>query len=312
MKKGSFLILTWLLLNFSVVVYSQAPIEVIYLIPSDQREVSGKSEILLEIVSDVQVFYADEMERHGFKRKTFEYEKNIRVHKSIYTLKEYLSDRNKVWFELGPDSLYTGRFRNENTGHIVFMEGTNRLEGTVVGKSLFLRWGPNGKPGGIEFGYCLAWLPAAETDYLDWVLAHELGHGFGLKHPDNPFVEGKLHIMGENNLRTDVQDLAFTLDDARILDTSPFLSMDDFPTLTKIDLDVNNDGHIDLADVLVVRSAIKGSSLYHTDVNNDGVTDEVDLMLVKAAAHEAIAMAAPPRIQRKGSLSTKWADLKRR
>lgn len=79
-----------------------------------------------------------------------------------------------------------------------------------------------------------------------------------------------------------------------------------------IDADVNNDGYIDLYDVMIVRSGMQNSVSYDTDVNNDGITDEVDLLIVKAKAMEAIAAAAPRRIlmpQRKVNLRT-WGALK--
>lgn len=78
-----------------------------------------------------------------------------------------------------------------------------------------------------------------------------------------------------------------------------------------IDADVNNDGYIDLYDVMIVRSAITHPTTYDTDVNNDGVTDEVDLWIVKGKAMEAIALAAPS-ISSNNKLTTKWASLKKR
>ncbi len=77
-----------------------------------------------------------------------------------------------------------------------------------------------------------------------------------------------------------------------------------------IDTDVNDDGYVDLSDVLIVRGAIKTPNSHDTDVNNDGVTDEIDVMLVKAKAMEALAAAAP-RLYR-GKRIGLWGDLKRR
>ena len=79
---------------------------------------------------------------------------------------------------------------------------------------------------------------------------------------------------------------------------------------TNINADVNNDGYVDLSDVLIVRSAIKNSVSYNTDVNRDGKTDEVDVLIVKAKAHAAIVAAAPSLNRRKRI--TTWGALKRR
>ena len=77
----------------------------------------------------------------------------------------------------------------------------------------------------------------------------------------------------------------------------------------KIDADVNDDGYVDLYDVMIVRSGMQNSVSYDTDINNDGVTDEVDLLIVKAKAMEAIAAAAPRK--RKVKLTT-WGEVKSR
>ena len=76
----------------------------------------------------------------------------------------------------------------------------------------------------------------------------------------------------------------------------------------EIDADVNDDGYVDLSDVLIVRSGMTNKSTYDTDVNNDGVTNILDLLIVKAKAFEAIAAAAPTK--RKVNITT-WGFLKR-
>lgn len=78
-------------------------------------------------------------------------------------------------------------------------------------------------------------------------------------------------------------------------------------TIVSINADVNDDGYVDLSDVLIVRSGTQHTSSYDTDVNNDGITDEIDVLIVKAKAVETIAAAAPSK--RKIKLKT-WAQLK--
>ena len=76
-----------------------------------------------------------------------------------------------------------------------------------------------------------------------------------------------------------------------------------------IDVDVNDDGYVDLYDVLIVRSGMSSKTSYDTDLNNDGITDELDLAIVKAAAHAAIAAASPRK--RKVNITT-WGSIKSR
>ena len=80
-------------------------------------------------------------------------------------------------------------------------------------------------------------------------------------------------------------------------------------TAVMIDADVNDDGYVDLYDVLIVRSGMNAETSYDTDVNDDGKTDEVDLHIVKSLAIEAIVKAAPSK--RKANITT-WGAMKRR
>ena len=80
-----------------------------------------------------------------------------------------------------------------------------------------------------------------------------------------------------------------------------------------IDADVNEDGYVDLSDVLIVRSGMQNSNSYDTDLNDDGITDEIDLAIVKLAAIDSIAAAAPSSgrlLKRKVKIIT-WGSFKR-
>ena len=49
-------------------------VRVIYFIPNDRQPDPNIDEKLDTLIKDIQKFYADQMEAHGFERKTFRYE----------------------------------------------------------------------------------------------------------------------------------------------------------------------------------------------------------------------------------------------
>ena len=49
-------------------------VQLVYFFPSDRKPQSALKVKLRRIIRDVQKFYADEMERHGYGRKTFQIE----------------------------------------------------------------------------------------------------------------------------------------------------------------------------------------------------------------------------------------------
>ena len=122
-----------------------------------------------------------------------------------------------------------------------------------------------------------------------------------------PTSKGKMsEYMREWHQNVDNQDKRFVEAIAKEIG----ISVDTGVVASTINADVNNDGYVDLSDVLIVRSAIQNSVSYDTDVNGDGKTDEVDVLIVKAKAHAAIAAAAPSLIRRKKI--TTWGALKRK
>ncbi len=128
-----------------------------------------------------------------------------------------------------------------------------------------------------------------------------------------PYTNGRIEeYMQEWYDAVDAQDRQYVEAIAEIMDitvTSFVVALPEVIALTEIDADVNDDGYVDLYDVLIVRSGMQKSVSYDTDINNDGVTDEVDLLIVKAKAMEAIAAAAPRK--RKVKLTT-WGSMKKR
>lgn len=121
-----------------------------------------------------------------------------------------------------------------------------------------------------------------------------------------PASDAKMsEYMKEWYKTVDSQDKLFVEAIAKEMDISVGSSV-----AVSIDADVNNDGYIDLSDVMIVRSAINHANSYDTDINNDGKIDETDVLIVKAKAHEAIAAAAPS-FQRIKKITT-WGTLKRK
>ncbi len=131
------------------------------------------------LIKKTQLFFADEMERHGFGRKTFQFETddsgNALVHHTVgkFTYAHYLHNRinrNEEDIEL---------FIPPQTGIYVVMfdtHGAKELPGHICGIG-----GGNGVTGSA-INYCWDW----------GVIAHELGHAFGMVWHD---FRGPAYIM---------------------------------------------------------------------------------------------------------------------
>ena len=151
-------------------------VRLIYFLPSDRSPQQNIDAKLDTLIGDVQQFYADEMERHGFRGKTFTFETDVTGKAMVYHVDGQFADSHyrqntfhKVWEEIR-EQFYTPQniyfividIGNERVGH-----GYNEVCG--VGES----HGANG-------GHVL--IPASGDCFNLKTAAHELGHAFGLQH----------------------------------------------------------------------------------------------------------------------------------
>ena len=154
----------------------------IYFHPSDRQLHQDIDTTLDALVNEVQQFYANEMERHGFGRKTFRLETDVlgkRVRHYVegkFPTIDYRTDRiNKAHREINEHFDLSERFL-----YLIFIDGDdNILASSQVGGNA---------SGGTFSGFAnitlLDFHKAPETLYRRAfnTIAHELGHAFGLLH----------------------------------------------------------------------------------------------------------------------------------
>ena len=157
-------------------------VRLIYFLPSDRAPEQDIDSKLDTMIKNVQKFYADEMERHGFGRKTFTFETN--------------ADGNALVHHVGgrfTSSYYSGNLNIHDLSGKVISEIADRLNRST---NMYLvavdsGWGGGGTGGGNPSGGSAlitiererfdtsTYLTLRELGYLT---AHELGHAFGLSH----------------------------------------------------------------------------------------------------------------------------------
>lgn len=296
------------LLCLSSFVSAEPPIEVIYWQSSDVKSPSqDEIDSLREAMEEVQSFFASEMERHGFGPKTFAFNPEITVIKgkrkaAQYTESSVFVDETPL-IERGLD----------NQIWVIFFGGSE----TVAGSSGFSQGQCLAPP--EQWVYCnnLVVVAIGHPEITLPLLAHELGHAFGITwHSEKRMILDKIDLMSHGitffpGVREELSKYALLREHASIFNEGGRLAIQEEPQVLaqEIDADVNDDGYVDLYDVLIVRSGMNKPVKYDTDINNDGVTDENDLAIVKVKAMEAIIAASPRK--RKVKITT-WGNLKRK
>ena len=144
-------------------------VQLFYVLPSDgvpERDMDAK---IIRVIKEAQQFFANEMERHGFGRKTF--------------LIETDATGNPVVHHIDDEGQSLSKFPGK--GYKFIASGRRAQDG----------WGSGGSGDSAGFGEGLAIIYYKDgTRLLDWsIAAHELGHAFGLPHDFR--IDADLNLM---------------------------------------------------------------------------------------------------------------------
>ena len=149
-------------------------VRLLYFLPLNRRAQRDINTKLDTLIKDVQAFYAQEMQRHGFGRKTFTFETDTTGSAVVYHV----------------NGRFTDAYYDNETSDKVFEEIEERFD---VSRHIYLIFIESGTAlidtqacGAAEVGGGLAIMPASGDCFLEDVgvdiAAHELGHAFGLQH----------------------------------------------------------------------------------------------------------------------------------
>ena len=160
-----------------------AKVQLIYFVPRDRSPQLNIRAKLDELIKNVQLVYTNEMERHGFGKKTFDFEKDENGKPVVYRVDGEFTDDD--YFKDTTDKVIAeikGVHFDELSGNvwlIVIDSNSEKIDG-VAGKGGSIHQGVVGGVRHAKGSYVL--IPASGPGFSVKGLSHELGHAFGLEH----------------------------------------------------------------------------------------------------------------------------------
>ena len=171
----TFVFVVFLMVNLGIWSYADFTVRVIYFQPTDAPPANVDK--IRNAMEHTQKFYADEMEKHEFDRKTFRLERDnngeIVIHKikGRHKAAHYFNDTQGTLNAELPANM-----KNRPDILLSFIGGLNGVAGG---------WNGQGQAWfGHDCGACKGWTAVANKNgnFLLSTVKHELGHAFGLYH----------------------------------------------------------------------------------------------------------------------------------
>ena len=147
---------------------SEYVVRLIYFRPRDRQPPRNINVKMDQLIKDVQQFYADQMEAHGFGRKTFQFETDAHGNAVVYHIVGRFEDADYANYDNNPFSEIGEQLRGSKRIRLVVLDRGFRSR-TACGSGS----GSNRSGSASIYG----------LDCLNFqTVAHELGHAFGLHH----------------------------------------------------------------------------------------------------------------------------------
>ena len=185
-------------------------VRLIYFFPRDRQPQPDINAKIDGLIKDVQKLYADEMERHGFSRKTFRFETNTHGNAVVYHVKGRFMDQE---YNDGKASVTTDIYEqlggSQIDFHVIDVSDYPPFRRLPAFASLFIT-------SSISAG---TFIPAFGSYFNASTAAHELGHAFGLEHD----------FRGDDNIMHPGRSRRLSRCAAEWLDVNPHFNPDRAP-----------------------------------------------------------------------------------
>ncbi len=146
-------------------------VRLIYFTPQDRPFKQRIAEQIALQMETVQTFFADQMEAHGFGRKTFAFETDVKGKMVVHQVKGKFPDKHYLYNTITKvETEIRERFSLAKNVYMIVVDTSNKGISGALGFGSSRRGGQSG----------ILWI--AKSGFQSKTIAHELGHAFGLHH----------------------------------------------------------------------------------------------------------------------------------